>query len=79
MATTEPGEGSLGAVLHGMVGSAGMCWGQLGCAGVSWDVVESAGMSHGGSCATPAIWLSQGSVSKFAEGKLMERTILLFY
>lgn len=31
MATTEPGEGSLGAVLHGMVGSAGMWWSQLGC------------------------------------------------
>lgn len=73
------GEGSLGVVLHVMVGLVGLSWGQLGCDGLSWDVVGSARMSHGGSCAAPATWLSQGSVSKFAEGKLIQRMNLLIY
>lgn len=73
MKTREAAEGSLGVVLHVMVGSVGMWWGWLGCHGVGWDVVGLVGMSPGGSCAAPATWLSQGSVSKFAEGKLMCR------
>lgn len=73
------GEGSLGIVFHVMVGSVGMWWGWLDCHGVNWHVVGSARMSHGGSCAAPATWLSQGSVSKFAEGKLIQRMNLLIY
>lgn len=73
MATPGPGEGSLGVVLCAMVGSAGFgvswIWGQLALGSARCGV--SSAMSHGGSCAAPATWLSQGSVGKFAEGKLM--------
>lgn len=38
MKTREAAEGSLGVVLHVMVGSVGMSWRWLGCGGVGWDV-----------------------------------------
>lgn len=47
MTTREAAEGSLGVVLHAMVGSVGMWWGQLGCGGVGWVVMEVAGMWWG--------------------------------